>query len=75
MVGTNAYTNKNHKFYNSTVRDISKRGGDCTTKVGALCARFFYMGAPVKTQVKNGLSKRFYFWGHTIGVSDQVVLP
>ena len=32
------------------------------------------MGAPVKTQVKNGLSKIFNFRGQTIDVSDQAVL-
>ena len=40
---------------------ISRVGGDCTTKVGALCARFVDMGSPVKTQVKNGLSKFLAF--------------
>ena len=38
MVGTNASTNENNKFYNSTVQAISRGGGDCVTKVGALCA-------------------------------------
>ena len=52
---------------------ISRGRGGCATKFGALCDRFVYMGAPVKTQVKNGLSKLFYFRGHTIDVSDQAV--
>ena len=49
MVGTNASTNENHKFYNSTVQAISIGGGDCSTKVGSLCACYFDMGTPVKT--------------------------
>ena len=51
VVGTNASTNEKHKFYNSTVQAISRGGGDCDTKVGALCVFFVDMGAPVKTQV------------------------
>ena len=74
MVGTNAFTNEKHKFYNTTFQAISIGGEDCTTKVGALCARFFYMGAPAKAQVENGLSKIFDFRGQTIDVSDQAVL-
>ena len=35
---------KKHKFYNSKVQAISIRGGDCATKVGALCAYFVDMG-------------------------------
>ena len=73
MVGTNASTNKNHKLYNSTVQEISRGGGDWATKVGALCDRFVYMGSPVKTQVENGMSKLFNFWGHTINTSEQAV--
>ena len=73
MVGTNASTNENHKFYNSTVRAISRGGGDCATKVGSLCAHFVDTGSLVKTQVENGLSKIFDFWGQTIDVSDQDV--
>ena len=57
MVGTNTSTNEKHNFYNSKVQAISKGGGDCTTKVGYQCSCFVDMGAPVKTQVKNGLSK------------------
>ena len=34
MVGTNAYTNKNHKFYNASVHAISWRGGYCATNIG-----------------------------------------
>ena len=56
MVGTNASADENRKFYNSTVQAIS-RVGDCATKVGAMCAHFFDMWAPVKTQVENGLRK------------------
>ena len=52
---------------------ISRGGGDCATKFGALCAHFVDMGAPVKNQMKNGLSKIFDFLGHTIDVSDQTV--
>ena len=74
MVGNNASTNKNHKFYNSTVKDISRVGGYYTTKARALCARFFDMGYPVKTQVENKLNKIYYYWGQTIDMSDQSVL-
>ena len=70
MVGTNASTNENHKFYNSSVQAISRGGGDCATKVGALCDRFVDMGSPVKNQVENGLSKLFDFRGQTIDTSD-----
>ena len=73
MVGTNASTNENHKFYNSTAQAISSRGGDCTTKVGSLWNLFFDMGPQVKTQVENGLSKLFDFRVQTIDTSDQVV--
>ena len=73
MVGTNYSTNEKHKFYNSTVQAISRRGGYCITNVGALCARFVDMGAPVKTQVVNGLSKLFDLQGQTIDVSEQAV--
>ena len=73
MVGTNDYTNEKHKLYNSTLPEISIGGGDCATKVGSLCSRFFDMGAPVKTHVENGLSKIFDLRGHTIDVSDQAV--
>ena len=31
---------------------------------------FFYMGAPVKTQVENGLSKLFNFWYQTVDVPN-----
>ena len=48
MVVTNASTNEKHKFYNSTVRDISKGGGYCATKVGSLCAHLVDLGALVK---------------------------
>ena len=70
IVGKNASKNENHNFYNSTVQAISRGGGDCTTKVGAICAHFVDMRAPVKTQVGNGLSKIFNFRGQTIDVSD-----
>ena len=73
MVGTNASTNKKHKFFKSTIQDISRRGGDCYTKVGALCACFVDMGAPVKIRVENGLSKLFNLWGQTIDISDQAI--
>ena len=59
MVGTNASTNKKHKFYNSKVQAISIGGGDCATKVGALCVYFVDMGDLVKTQVLNVLSNLF----------------
>ena len=74
MVGTNAYTKEKHKFYNLTVQDISREGGDFATKVGALCARFVDTAAPVKTQVENGLSKLFNFRCQKIDVSDQSIL-
>ena len=70
MVGTNASTNKKHKLYNLTVQDISRRG-DCATKFGALCAGFFDMVSPVKTQVENGLYKIFNFQGHNIYLYNQ----
>ena len=73
MVGTNDSTNENHKFYNSTLQAISRGGGDQTKKVGVLCSRFFNMGAPVKTQLDNGISKIFNLQGQTIDVSDQSV--
>ena len=71
MVGTNDSTNKKNKFYNSTVQVISRVGGDCSTKFGALCTRFVYMKAPVNTQVENELCKIFDFWVQTIIVSDK----
>ena len=70
MVGINDSTNKNHKFYNSTVQNISVGGGDCVTKVGSLCTRFVDMRSLVKNQVENGLSKIFDFLGQTIDVVD-----
>ena len=73
MVGTNASTNEKHKFYNSIVQAISGGGGDCATKVGALCARFVQMVTPVKNQLESGLSKLFNFRGQTIDTSDQAV--
>ena len=74
MVRTNASTIEKHKFYNSTVQAIFRGGGERPTKVGCLCAHFVDMISPVKTQVENGLSKLFSFWGQTIDVSDQAVL-
>ena len=73
MVGTNDYTNENNKFYNSTVQAISRGGVDCATKVGALCAHFIDIGAPVKTRVENGISKIFNFRSQNIDMSDQAV--
>ena len=52
---------------------ISRRGEDCTKKVGSLCARFFDMGDLVKTQAENGLSKLFNFQGQPIDFYDQSV--
>ena len=71
--GNIASKKSKHKFYNSTVQEISKGGGDCATKVGSLCACFVDMGDPVKTQVENCISKIFGFQGQTIDVSDQAV--
>ena len=73
MVGTNVSKNKKNKFYNSTVKAISIGGGDCDTKVGALCASFVDTRSPVKTQGEKGLSKLFDFQGQTIDVSNQAV--
>ena len=73
MVGTNSSTNENHKFCNSTVQVIPIVGGDCATKSGSLCTHFFYMGAPVNTQVVNGLSRLFVFRGQTIDKYEQAV--
>ena len=53
------------------MQDISKGGGDCTTKVGSLCACFVDMGSPVKSQLENGLREIFDFWRQTIDMSDQ----
>ena len=72
MVGTNASTNKKHKLYNLTVQDISRRG-DCATKFGALCAGFFDMVSPVKTEVENGPIKIFNLRGQSIDTSDQSI--
>ena len=38
-----------------------------------MCSHFFDMGAPVKTQVENGISKLLNFWVNNIDVSDQSV--
>ena len=73
MIGNNASTNENHRIYNSTVQAISRGGGYYATNVGAPCARFVDMVSPVKTQVKNGLTKIFDFWAQTINMSDQAV--
>ena len=73
MVGTNASKNEKHKLYNSTVQALRRGGGGCYTKVVALCARLVYLGAPVKIQVENVLSKLFNFRGQTIDMSDQAV--
>ena len=73
MDGTNASKNEKHKLYKSTVWEISRGGGEWATKVGSHCVCFVYMGAQVKTQVKNGLSNIFGFRYQTIYVSDQVI--
>ena len=70
MFGTNASTNEKHKFYDSTLHAISRGGGDCATKVGALCDHFVDIGSLVTNQVKNGLSKIFDFQFQTIYVFD-----
>ena len=57
------------------VHAISRGVGDCAIKVGVLCDHLADMGAPVETQVVNGLSKLFDFRGQTIDVSDQDILP
>ena len=51
MVGTNAST-KNNELYNSIVQVVSRGGGDCATKVGAVCTRFVNMLDPVRTQTE-----------------------
>ena len=56
------------------VKEISRGGGDCATKVVNICACFVDTRAPVKTQVENGLIKIFNLRGQTIDVSDQDVL-
>ena len=73
MVGNNASTNKTHKLYNSTVQDISRGGGYCATKVGALCACFVDIVSPVKTQVGNDIDRILNFQGQNIYVSDQSI--
>ena len=40
LVGSNASTNENIKFYNSTVQEISRAVGDCATKVAVMCPLF-----------------------------------
>ena len=72
MVGTNTSTNENHNlqlnravhFYRS--RRLRHKG--CIP-----VWPFFYMVAPMKSQVENGLCKIFEFWGQTIDVSDQAM--
>ena len=54
MVGTNASTNENNKFYNSTVQAISRGGGDCSTKFVSLFANYFDMGDTVKLSWEMG---------------------
>ena len=49
--GNIASKKSKHKFYNSTVQEISKGGGDCATKVGSLCACFVDIVSPVKNKV------------------------
>ena len=71
MVGTNNPTNEKDKSYKKTAQAIIRRGQDCATKVGALCARFVDIVDPVKTHVKNGLNKIFDLQGQSIDVSDQ----
>ena len=71
MVVTTAFTKTNYKFYKSTVQEISKVEGDCTTKVRYLCESFLDIGVTAKSQVGNGLSKIFDFLDQTIDVSDQ----
>ena len=73
MIGSNASTNEKHRFYKLTVQAISRRGGDCATNFGSLCTRFVDMGAPVKTQFENKLSKLFDLRIQTIDMSDQAV--
>ena len=73
MVGTNNYTNKNHKLYNLTVQAISRWGGDCAAKVESLFAYFVDMESLAKTHVGNWLSKIFNFQGQTIDVPGQAV--
>ena len=73
MVGTNAYANEKHNFYDSTLQAISRGLGDCATKVVVMCACFVDMGAPVKTQVENGLIQLFNFRVHIIDTSEQTV--
>ena len=54
-------------------RPFLRGGGDCSTKVGALCSHFVDMGALVRTQVENGFSKKFDFQGQTFDVYDQAI--
>ena len=54
MVGTNASTNKKHKFYNSTLQAISRGGGDCAKKVGSLYAFFLILVPRLKPRWKMG---------------------
>ena len=59
-------------FYNSKVQAISRGGGDCHKHYGCLCA-LFYIGEPIKTQLKIGMIKLFNLRGHIIDVYDQAV--
>ena len=70
QIGTDASVNDKHKFFNATLQAIARGGGDYSTKVGALCARFPDIGGPTKTQVENGLHKLFNFREQKIDMSD-----
>ena len=59
---------RNQRFYKRKSQFLQL---DCNTKVVDLCACFFNMGALVKPQVENGLSKIFAFQGQAIDMSDQ----
>ena len=50
------------------LQDISRGGGDCATKVVAVCFHFFDMRASVKIPVENGLSNLFDLGGYPINV-------
>ena len=54
MVGIDASTNKKHKFFNSTVQDIYRGGGDCATKVLALRAWLLIWNPQLKHMWKMG---------------------
>ena len=59
MVETNAYTNVNHNFYNTTVQEISWREGYYDTKDRSLWEYCVIIKFPMKTELNLGMDKYF----------------